>query len=294
MNKHAMYKVMRHTVLITGLATGVALMPSAYAASTDWKPMSAEKLIKMHTNVMQRALEHDFSRSPLASELQSVDSRLGDTQSDLANLKGAIAKAEGEQKVELRHQLLEQKSAYIDTMQERQALKENELGTRLELYRGLLADMQQDARRANDPVSNEVRKAQASARERMQSVMGQVDKSLFEMSSYEQSKYAQEYEQNLSKLKQLQQAIASHAMQRALYDGEEQLTRESFVRQLMADVEADLALLQQEDEMLGYMARLVAMDAEAFQIELTYGAMPETQQAAHASKPANMVGFFVN
>jgi hypothetical protein len=283
------------TAGVLALSVNFSFVPMSHA-SNDWNPISSERLIKLPTNVMERAINHDFNQSHLASKLQSADSQLNVTQMDLAQLQGAIAQAQGEEKVELRHQYLEQKSSYIDQMEVRQTLRRDELKTRLNVYQGLLKNLQKDKRRAQDPVSLELIEQQDAARKRMESIASQVDDSLFDVASQEQSKYAKEYDQNLQKMKKLQLAIQQHEMSRDLGNGDGEMTRESYIRSLMADAEADLALLNQEDEMLGYMARLVAMDAQALQIEITYGSMDSdayTSEVA-ATKPANMVDFFIN
>lgn len=268
---------------------------SCSVLAKDWQPISSERLIKLPANVMERALEHDFQNSALASKIKHVDQRLSANQNDLASLKSAIKQAEGEPLVELRHQFLEQKSAYIDEMEARQAFRRDELKTRIQVYQNLLGELQADARRAQEPVSSTVREQQKAARLRMQSIAGQVDESLFEMALEPQSRYAREYDANLQKIKQLQQAIGQHELNRNQFDADEQLTRESFIREMLTNAEADYALLNQEDEMLGYMARLVAMDAHALQIELTYGSLDAADEVESiaAAKPANMVDFFV-
>lgn len=277
------------------LMTG-ASVSQTQANTGDWQPLSSERLIKLPTNVMEKALEHDFQKSPLAVKIKEVDQRLGSTQTDLSSLQKAIKQTEGDEKVELRHQFLEQKSAYIDQMEVKQTLRRSELKTRLGIYQGLLDDMRTDKRRAKDPVSNALRDKQRKARARMENGMAGVDESLFEMTSGNPSRYAQEYDNNWQKMKQLQQAIRDHSLNASEQDGDQLLTREAYVRQLLIDAEADLALLDQEDEMLGYMARLVAMDAQALQIELTYGNLDLDAIAREVSaiKPANMVDFYTN
>lgn len=275
-----------------------ALMLSLATTSVmaaDWQPISSERLIKLPANIMERALEHDFQSSALASKIKHVDQRLEANQTDLATLQQAIKQVQGDEQVELRHQFLEQKSAYIDEMETRQTFRRDELKTRISVYQNLLNELQADARRAQEPVSNAVREQQKAARQRMESMAGRVDETLFEMALAPQSNYAQEYDANFQKIKQLQLAISQHALSRNQFDADEQLTRESYIRELLANAEADFSLLNQEDEMLGYMARLVAMDAQALQIELTYGGMDGADKQANiaAAKPANMVDFFV-
>lgn len=270
-------------------------LASASVMAADWQPISSERLIKLPANIMERALEHDFQSSALASKIKHVDQRLEANQTDLATLQQAIKQVKGDEQVELRHQFLEQKSAYIDEMEARQSFRRDELKTRILVYQNLLNELQADARRAQEPVSNAVREQQKAARQRMESMAAKVDETLFEMALSPQSKYAQEYDTNFQKIKQLQQAISQHALSRNQFDADEQLTRESYIRELLANAEADFSLLNQEDEMLGYMARLVAMDAQALQIELTYGGMDGADKQANiaATKPANMVNFFV-
>lgn len=270
-------------------------LASASVMAADWQPISSERLIKLPANIMERALEHDFQSSALASKIKHVDQRLEANQTDLATLQQAIKQVKGDEQVELRHQFLEQKSAYIDEMEARQSFRRDELKTRIFVYQNLLNELQADARRAQEPVSNAVREQQKAARQRMESMAAKVDETLFEMALSPQSKYAQEYDTNFQKIKQLQQAISQHALSRNQFDADEQLTRESYIRELLANAEADFSLLNQEDEMLGYMARLVAMDAQALQIELTYGGMDGADKQANiaATKPANMVNFFV-
>ena len=78
-----------------------------------------------------------------------------------------------------------------------------------------------------------------------------------------ESRYAQEYAKNVTAIERLAQAINNHpANAQPTVDGTD-LTKEDFVRQLIASNEADLAVLEQEQSILGYMAKLVSLDALA-------------------------------
>ena len=258
------------------LGIGILLMPlPASANGTDWQPISSERLMKLPAGIMGRALEYDFRESGLASKIKHTDSQLSVIQHDLAKLKQEIETAEGEWKIELQHQFLEQKSGYLDQMEQQQGLRRQELQTRLDVYRRLLSQLQKDNRRGSDPVAIGVREKQLAARSRMESIVERVDEVLFEQSANQQSDYAKEYSNNIGKIKQLQAAIRQHELQRSLIGDGEALTRDAYIRQLLQDAQADIELLNQEDEMLGYMARLVALDAQALQIELTYGDIEE-------------------
>ena len=58
-------------------------------------------------------------------------------------------------------------------------------------------------------------------------------------------------------------AIDDHPMNaQPVIDGQK-VTKGDYVRQMIADTDAEIALIQQEETILGYMAKLVALDATA-------------------------------
>ena len=275
------------------LASTLVTVSSALA-STDWQPMPGEQLIKLPAPVMAQAIERDFRESPLAAELQIRQKEIEDIQSNLGELKEAIASATGQNKVELQHSFLEKKSAYLDTMEIRQELKIGALKSRINLYNQALNELKQDRNRASDPVSREVREAQMAARQRMQRVTGKVDEMFYPAIGGKTSRYNQEYAQNVDQIKALQRAIRSHtAHKSAKIDGAE-VSREDFIRDLLTQTEAEHALIDQESEMLGFMARLVALDAQALQLQIAYGEEFEAGGIIETGKPASMVDFFIN
>lgn len=291
-------KPLVHAIILAGTLTGtltgtLATMPSALASS-DWQPMPGEQLIKMPAPVMAKAIERDFRESSLAAELKDRHEEIGDIQSSLGELKDAIANANGEDKVSLQHQFLEEKSAYLDTMESRQALKVAALKTRMALYNQILNELKQDRERATDPVSRQVREAQMAARQRMQQVTEQVDEMFYPAIGGDTSRYNQEYVRNVDQIKAYQRAISSHgANQAASVDGAE-VSREEFVRDLLSQAEAEHGLIDQESEMLGFMARLVALDAQALQMQIAYGDDFETDGITETGKPADMAAFFIH
>lgn len=269
-------------------------LTAATFANDDWQPMPSERLIKLPAPVMAKAIEKDFRQSPIASQLRETVTEASGIREQLGGLTESIAEASDEEKIDLQHRFLEKKSAYLDVMEARQALKQEAIEHRIRTYNGVLDELQRDRRRANDPVSREVREAQLAARERMERVTEQVDDMLYPASGKGESDYNREYAHNIDKIKALRAAIRSHgANQNATVDGVD-VSREDFIRNLLADSEAELALLHQENEMLGYMARLVALDAQALQMQVAYGEDADRAQSAERSRPADMVDYFIN
>ena len=85
---------------------------------------------------------------------------------------------------------------------------------------------------------------------------------LFDQSS--ESKFGEDYAANRQAIESLRSAIANHPLNKA--DGGSDAPRnkiEELQRPTMS-VEAQLAILDMEDEVLGHMAKLLSLDAMAF------------------------------
>ena len=102
---------------------------------------------------------------------------------------------------------------------------------------------------------------QEVAHNRFRSSIAQVDAQLFRSPLMKESKYSREYAKNLAAIEHLVQAVNAHpANVKPNVDGVD-VSREDFLRQLINDNEATIAVLNQERSILGYMAKLIALDA---------------------------------
>ena len=75
------------------------------------------------------------------------------------------------------------------------------------------------------------------------------------------SRYSREYGKNLTAMETLIRAIDDHPMNAQPVISGQVVTKGDYVRQLIADTDAEIALIQQEEMILGYMAKLIALDA---------------------------------
>ena len=133
--------------------------------------------------------------------------------------------------------------------------------------------------------------SQDAARERFEGTVSETDVKLLATRAVPESKYAREYAQNLAAIDNLVQAIEHHPMNAAPELDGQAVSRQDYVRQLIAETEGGLALLDQEEKMLGFMAKLVALDARALEeevidLELLDSDVPEITVVS-------AVGFFV-
>lgn len=76
-------------------------------------------------------------------------------------------------------------------------------------------------------------------------------------------------------------------------DGQ-QVGKKEYVRQLAANAESGMALLDQEDTILGYMAKLVALDAMALAENLDEDLAEELDAEDKTMSVSSAIGFFIN
>ena len=249
------------------LATA-AVMPVAptYAATgaeqPTWRPAVSEKLVKLPNTYLKKALDRDFSDSPLAGAIRSMDSEIKLKMQTLADLQSATDQAEGEVLTELRHQFLAQKQEYLDLMKNRQNLRTKHFKTRIKVYQRLLKKMSREHSGQSSDKAKLVER-QTEARTRFEQSAEAIDMKMFASTIAPESRYSKEYAKNLSAANALLQAISSHPMSAQQSSAGPSVSKPDYVRELLASTEAELSLINQEGEIVGYMAKLVALDAMA-------------------------------
>jgi hypothetical protein len=270
--------------------------PQAMAATPDgasWQPNSSEKLVKLPASYLKKAVDQDYKRSPLAAEMADTESRIKLKLQTLGDLRDAAGRAEGELKLELRHQLLAEKRAYLNLMARHHDLRRRRAQTRIRLYEGLLRKLGRDAA-GMTPQRIALAEKQDVARKRFDASIGKVDMVLFRSSVTSESRYARDYAKNVAAIESLVHAINRHPMNaKAEIDGKP-VSKQDYLRQLAAENEAEIATVKQEEGILGYMAKLIGLDALALSEAVT-GADPQDEpEARDNASVASAVEFFVS
>lgn len=288
------------------LLAGVFLFASASASvmassqSGAWNPVASEKLIKLPASYMEKMVEKNFRDSPLAAQMSSVDQQAQQQVSLMARLKEEIKTATGEDKIEARHQLLAAKSAYLDAIEQQQKLEQQALATRSQLYQGVLSQLNQGKRQRQDPELMVVTQNQQLAQQRLKRTMAMMENLSIENPALDEnpetsSAYNSDYDLNLKKISSLQQAIQKHAANSNSPVEGQPVNRVEYVRQLLGQVDAQQALLAQENQMLSFMAQLVALDAQALEMELTTSEIDASGHAVNDSGSlASTTELFIN
>ena len=259
--------------------------------TAKWQPQSSERLVKLPPSYLKKSLDRDFAGSGLGQALKSTQTDIQNKGNTLSDLQKSIETAEGELKLELRHQFLAEKRAFLDLMANQIDLNKRRANTRLNLFQKMLDELR-NQNAANTPTKKELIERQNLARTRMQSSLSKVDLKIFESATVPESQYAVKYGQNVQAIERLMRRIKDHQMNQSLTADGTEMTKKEFIRHMAIEAEAELALAEQDDLILGYMAKLVALDAmalseEAIDAEQADSALPTN------SSPHNAVTFFL-
>lgn len=250
------------SLLIGGLLLNSVLIPGAVASTAAWSPTASEKLIKLPGKYLERAVESDYRKSPLAAALETTENRTKLKQATLGDLQQAIERAEGEVRLDLQHQFLIEKKSYVEMLKENQDLRVKRAKTKLRLYGRLLGKLSRK-KQSKTPGQKQLVSLQKSARQRLKSSASKIDMKLMQSVAMGASKYSREYARNLGALESLVAAVNDHPANQSPTTNGVVLSQADYLRQLVSQNEAELALVNQERIILSHMARLVSLDALA-------------------------------
>lgn len=295
MNRSSFHQSPKLRALILGAAAlllSLSATAPTLAETPNWRPSASERLVKLPGTYIKKAIDQDFQGSALATALGDVGTRIGNKTQTLEDMRSATEKADGEIRDELQQQFLAEKHGYINLMGERQDLRRKQIKTKVRLYEALLQKLE----RRNEGTSQTMEtlaKNREAAKQRFAGSVATVDIKLFNSSTATESKYGKEYAKNMAAIESLVTAINAHPMNvQPEFDGQP-LSKQDYLRQLIAEEESDLAVLDQEETILGYMAKLVALDAMALSEGLTDDAMALGDNGDELSSPASAVEFFI-
>ncbi len=130
--------------LMIALAAPAALA-KAPPADPTWRPEVSERLVKLPATYLKKSLDRDFAKSGLGLAIQDLDDEIGFKSRTLGDLHGAIGKADGEVRTELRHQLLAEKRAYLEMVSRKHALRRRHVVAKKRVLEGLMARIGRDA-----------------------------------------------------------------------------------------------------------------------------------------------------
>ena len=242
---------------------------SANAASSDsWTPRLSEKIIMLPPHQIERAVENDYKSSPLAAALTGLDGQIAQAVNTTETLMGMKSSISPEDSLELRHQIISSKRDYIKLTGDKLNKNRERLESKRDVYENLLRQAQRQNRKNDGQVS--VVALQEEARERAQKAQARISQS-FELMDYQKpTKTSEAYDRNLNAIEAIRQAIQQHPMQSQmpLTDISDQPRA---LQAMIAQVEVEISLVMLEEELLGHMAQLLALDAMALADDVSNG-----------------------
>lgn len=249
------------TIFLLAAAVALASVPAG-AAPAIWAPKASERLMKLPGNFLKKAVENDFTNSRLGVEMAEADQKVGLKKETLADLQAAVESADGDLRTELTHRFLVEKKRFLELMRDQQDLRRRRAQTKVSLYEKMLRKLTAKTR-GGAPSRLALVANQKAARERFEKSAARIDAQLFRSSVTAESKYARDYATNLAAIENLAQAINAHPMNQAPEVDGRPVSQAEYLRRLITENEAEVALVDQERAILGFMAKLVSLDALA-------------------------------
>ncbi|SFD43614.1 hypothetical protein [Pseudoalteromonas denitrificans] len=280
-------------------ATFVCLSFSALSSTSgkesqvSWQPVASDKLIRLPVNIIEKRIEQDFNMSPMASRVSNIEKEMLSTVDNMKTIGEQLANAQDDDLLDKRHDLLQQKSHYLDLLQESQALRQRALATKQDLYLNILDKIVAKNESNTSSLGFQLRKSQKAARARMEKMITRVDQHLVNGGYDEASPYATEYATNLDKINQLKNKISKHSANKSPTLNGVEVTSQEYLRQLLIDVSSEQSLLDQEGLLLSYMARLVALDANEMEYQMSYGSDEMDVKRQELTSPSTVADLFL-
>ena len=287
---------MKTRIVMSSLILAINLGCTDFVLASDgrnWDPVASDKLIKLPANIIEKRIQQDFDASPMALHIVELEQQMQNKISQLKSLQELMTDSEGDDLINQRFELLQQKSQYLDLMQEAQGLRQNALAKKQGLYETVLGKLRNKKGRISQGDVYQLKQKQAEARHRMQKVLAQVDNGLMHSGLDQRSPYADEFALNLAKVEALKNAISEHKANASPTLGDVEVTSEEYVRQLLMEASTEQSLLDQEALMFSYMAKLVALDAQSLEYEISYGDENTNLTQRNRTKPAAVADLFL-
>jgi hypothetical protein len=286
-------KKMHITLTAAAVLLSWSLVNNQAEAQENWQPISADSLVELPANLIEKRIQQDFRMSPMATELLEIEQGIAAKSQQIQAIKTLIAQSESTEMIDEKVDLIQLKSGFLDLMQAGQVLRQKQLQDKMDVYQQVLAKLYSQSNQEVNSKAYQLRLSQQEARSRMEKVMQQVDDVLLQDGYNKLSPYATEFAANLDKIDQLKEAISAHkANLAATVDGVEVSTQE-YMRQLLMQSSSEQSLLDQEALMLSYMAKIVALDAQSLEFAISETQELDALNAGSLTTPANSVSLFL-
>jgi len=287
-----MFKNKRPTsAIILAILVSVANPNAANAeSSTGWNPQLSERILLLPPKRLNDVIEQDFSKSGLAVNMTDIETEISGQASLISELSENLDNYQNEAKIEARHQVIVGKKNYIELLGEQTALKQLRLTTKLTLLQRLERTLAQNDKKNKQ--RTEVQKIQSELQKKSTMIAAKLKEEISLETLKAESNFSKAFDKNMAAISSLKAAIANHTMQsNSAIDTD--ASKVEIIRRMMVDTEAELALVNIENELLGHMAHLLSLDAMALAEDVALQSYDLATNSPTFSAPSDALPLFI-
>lgn len=274
------------------ILTTLSIHSYANISTGDWKPQIVEKMFILPPKQLDRVLNNDFRSSSLYLNLKSADKKIQNRYTQIEELNKSIHEFSGEEKIELRHQVIVEKKEYIKDLNERLNIKRKHLITKKRFFENIKRKVLSNN---NNKGTNYLTKFESSrnlALERSKKLDKKVSTIMLNNVS-NNSKYFSEYQKTMIAMQKLENKIKDHPK---FKENELLVSSKNKLEALnvyIDSLESELSVIDLKEKVLIKMAKLVALDAMKLSDDLQID-LSNNFENQDLNDPTDSIDLFLN
>jgi len=276
-------------ILIITIVFQTSNIVFAITEEGEWKPQIVEKMYILPAKQLKKVLSNDFKSSSLAAILNDKDIKIKNRHDKINNLNESVSKFNGEEKIELQHQLIIEKKDYIKDMHHLLQMKKKKLNTKKEFFKNI--ENKTKIKNVLNKNKNSIIKKRTSIVKRTSVLDDQIFDNLL-ISNSKNTKYSNEYSKNKSAIESLREAIKKHPMSN-LDQNPISENKLQTIKDFIENIETEVAIIELKEQLLNYMAKLVALDAMQLAENLA-DESDDVNNSRNYNDPNDAIEFFIN
>ena len=261
----------------------------ANSSVEEWKPQIVEKMYILPPQHLNKVLNNDFNKSILALNLQNKDELIKNKIDKITELSSILPGASVEETLEIKHQIIINKRDYIKDMNDLLKMKKQKLVTKKMIFNKIKKRINQKS--FSDKANNVFLENKKNAIERAQ----KIDFKILESTSHntsKKSKYFEQYQVNKDAINSLKLAIEKHPMSKQNILSKDPKNKMEAIRSYIHNIETDIAVLEMKEQIINYMAKIVALDAMQLAESVSEINVNSITDNSNNNDPTNVISIF--
>ena len=277
----------------------IILVSSFYSLSSfannnfgDWKPQIVEKMYVLPPEHLNKVLNNDFNKSVLAVNLRNTDDKIKTKIKKIKQLNTLLPGKTSDETMEIKHQIIVKKRDYIKDMSNLLIMKKQRLNTKQTFFKKIVKNINNKSYENKSKNKFVINKNTALKRSK------KIDFKILESSTInfsKKSKYFDQYQINKDAVTRLQLAIEKHPMNHQNILLTNPKNKIEAVRNYLHNLDTEIAVLEMKEQMINYMAKIVALDAMSLAENLALSVNEQNNyKAINFNDPVNAISVFTN